>query len=198
MTSQEDDPLDIRSFEERVDELLAGPAEQARRSILTEYDRWHGLHDRLVSIIAALIDDAVEQGAELAPLLERTRERTEVAVDDLVGRSPTPETVAALLRSHHSVGSATQERGTVSFLHQCGSGLAHWRRAPDTALLHEDEVPGVPAGVPRYCARCITTIHAAGAGHWRVSPPRSPYGEPCLWEVDELGGPQLPRHQPGE
>jgi hypothetical protein len=74
---------------------------------------------------------------------------------------------------------------TVTFKHDCGSGLAHWRNNVTVAKVAAGEVVGVPAGVPRYCARCIHTINAVGNGTWRVSPPESPAGR-CTWEVDVL------------
>jgi hypothetical protein len=181
------DPLDLRAFDARLDEILAGPPDEARDLLLAEHRQWHDLHDRLVSIIAACIDDAVDRGEALDALLGRVRDRTGVGVDSLVGTVPSAGSVAALLRAHHSTGAAAADGATVTFTHQCGSGLAHWRRSPGVALVAAGEVVGVPGGVPRYCARCISTIDAVGDGRWRVRPPSGPDGPPCRWELDDPG-----------
>lgn len=188
--------LDLRPLPERLAEMLGAERPDVLAMVGTEHAQWHDLHDRLIAIVVALLDDAVERGEELAGLLERLITRTSVGVDRLVGAAPTPEAVAALLRSHHSVGTATADPDKVTFVHDCGTGLAFWRRNPTAPTVFEGAVPGVPGGVPRYCARCITTIDAFGQGHWRVRPPQSPEGR-CTWEVDgvpheasRVGGPE--------
>lgn len=192
------DEFDLRPLPERLAEALAGDRPEALALVVGEHGRWHELHDRLIAIIAALLDDAVDRGEALAPLLERVIARSSVGVDELVGSVPTPESVAALLRSHHSVGTVETSPGEpVAFVHDCGSGLAYWRRNPQVTTVSADDVPGVPAGVPRYCARCIATIDAFGGGRWRVQPPAGPGGR-CRWEVDRpppapasgVGGPE--------
>ncbi len=185
----EPDPL--RPLPETVAELLsAEPPDLASvlGTVRAEHAGWHDLHDRLVAIIAALLDDAVERGEALAPLLDRVIARTSVGVGDLVGAVPGADAVAALLRAHHSTGVIERDGvGTTTFVHECGSGLALWRRMPDVATVAAGEVPGVPAGVPRYCARCIATIDAFAGSRWRVSPPGGPEGR-CRWELDGTPG----------
>lgn len=178
------DAFDLRPLPERLAEVLAGDRPEVLDLVATEHGEWHGLHDRLIAIIVALLDDAVDRGEALAPLLERVIAGSSVGVDELVGSVPTPESVAALLRSHHSIGTAdVPPEGPVTFVHDCGTGLAHWRRNPQAATVGDGDVPGVPGGVPRYCARCIATIDAVSGTQWRVRPPTGPDGR-CRWVVE--------------
>ena len=178
-----EDALHLTPVASQVETLLAGREPEVLALVQDAQDRWKGLHDRLIAIIAACIDDAVDNGAEPAPLLNRIHERTSVGVDQLVSATPSAESVAALLRTHNSRGSVTRNADVVVFEHECGSGLVHWRNNPGVTKVREGEVPGVPAGVPRYCARCMNTIAAVGKGSWRVTPPTSPDGR-CRWELD--------------
>jgi len=178
-----EDALHLTPVASQVETLLAGREPEVLVLVQDAQDRWKGLHDRLIAIIAACIDDAVDNGAELAPLLNRIHERTSVGVDQLVSATPSAGSVAALLRTHNSTGSVTRDADVVVFEHECGSGLVHWRNNPGVTKVREGEVPGVPAGVPRYCARCMNTIAAVGKGSWRVTPPTSPDGR-CRWELD--------------
>ncbi|MDA8365778.1 MAG: hypothetical protein M0Z62_02320 [Actinomycetota bacterium] len=178
---------ELRPLPEQLAALLAGERPDALDLVAREHASWHELHDRLIAIIVAFLDDAVERGEELGPLLERVVGRSSVGVDALVGQVPAPEAVATLLRAHHSVGTGADEPdGTAVFDHACGTGLAWWRANPDAPTVADGEVAGVPGGVPRYCARCITTIDSFSGGRWRVRPPAGPAGT-CRWEVDRAG-----------
>ncbi len=178
---------DLRPLPERLSELLGDERPDVLALVGAEHASWHELHDRLIAIIVAFLDDAVESGEELGPLLERVVARSTVGVGELVGQVPDPESVAALLRAHHSVGIGSDDpAGTAVFDHDCGTGLAWWRRNPDAPTVADDEVSGVPGGVPRYCARCIVTIDSFSGGRWRVQPPPSPAGR-CRWELDRPG-----------
>jgi len=149
----------------------------------TEHARWRQLHDRLVGLIAALIDVAAADGRPVREIIEQLLAGTRVSLDTLVDARIDPEEIAALLRAHGSTGSVTvDEAGTTTFRHECGSGQRYWRDHPDTPTVAEGEVPGVPGGRPRYCARCISTIAAHGRGQWTVDPPEDPLGH-CTWTV---------------
>jgi len=173
----------LRPVSMQVEQRLNGEHPEVMRLISESEQQWKALHDRLISIISACLDEAVERGVNLEAFLGGVHRRSSVGVERLVSTRPTPESVASLLRSHHSVGEVRVGEGTVIFEHDCGSGLVHWRNNPDVAKVREGEVAGVAAGVPRYCARCIHTITAVGQGSWRVTPPRST-AERCTWEVD--------------
>ena len=148
-----------------------------------EHARWRQLHDRLVGLIAALIDVAAADGRPVREIIEQLLAGTRVSLDTLVDARIDPEEIAALLRAHGSTGSVTvDEAGTTTFRHVCGSGQRYWRDHPDTPRVAEGEVPGVPGGRPRYCARCISTIAAHGGGQWTVDPPEDPQGH-CTWTV---------------
>jgi hypothetical protein len=179
------DDLHLLPFPDEIRRLLDGSRPDVEALAIDAHTQWHQLHDRLIAIIAALIDDAAERGETLQPLLDRIVARTAVGVGELVGAAPAPEAIAALLRTHHSTGTVSDDGSTVAFDHECGSGLVHWKRNPDVELVASGEVAGVPGGVPRYCARCIHTIDAFGGGSWRVSPPSTPAGM-CHWEVDRV------------
>lgn len=146
-----------------------------------EHARWRQLHDRLVGLIAALLDVAAE-GRPVDDVIERLIARTQVPLDSLVDARIDPADIAALLRAHGSTGSVSVENDTTTFRHECGSGQRYWRDHPDAETVAEGEVPGVPAGRPRYCARCIRTIAGHGSGRWAVTPPTDPAGH-CTWTV---------------
>jgi hypothetical protein len=147
-----------------------------------EHGRWRQLHDRLIGLIAALIDVAAD-GRPVREVIEELLAGTKVSLDTLVDARIDPAEIAALLRAHGSVGTVTvDEAGTTTFRHACGSGQRYWREHPDTPTVAEAEVPGVPGGRPRYCARCMSTIAAHGRGQWTVDPPGSPEGH-CTWTV---------------
>ena len=103
-------------------------------------------------------------------------------IDDLVGSTVDAAEIAALLRSHGSVGTVSVDGEVTTFRHACGSGGRYWRDNPDVAKVAEGEVPGVPGGRPRYCARCVRSIAAHGGDAWTVEPPAEP-GAPCTWRV---------------
>lgn len=82
-----------------------------------------------------------------------------MGVEDPVGAVLDADAVEAPLCAHHSTSAVERdEAGTTTFMHDCGSGLALWRRTPDAAKVTAGGGSGVPSGVPRYCVRCITTI----------------------------------------
>jgi hypothetical protein len=146
-----------------------------------EHAQWRQLHDRLVALIAVLIDVAAAD-RPLAEVIDAVIEGASIGLDDLVGRRVSAEQVAALLRAHGSTGHVEQADGVTTFRHACGSGRHYWRENPDVVLVAEGEVPGVPAGRPRYCARCIRSITGHGQGDWAVAPPSGPE-ELCVWTV---------------
>ncbi len=148
-----------------------------------EHARWRGLHDRLVALIARLIDVAAED-RPVAEVIDRLVEGASVGIDELVGSRVAAGEVAALLRAHGSVGTVEVDGPTTTFHHACGSGGRHWAANPDVATVADGEVPGVPAGRPRYCARCVRSIAAHAGAAWTVSPPAAP-GEACTWVVTE-------------
>ena len=145
-----------------------------------EHARWRQLHDRLIALIAALLDVAVAGGRPVAEVIDELIAGTTVPLDTLVAGLD-PADIAGLLRAHGSTGSVTVDGPGTTFRHECGSGLRYWRDNPDTPKVAEGEVPGVPGGRPRYCARCIRTITGNGPG-WTVDPPADP-GERCTWTV---------------
>lgn len=182
----EPDPTTRRDLEPLPDllgALLGDEHPDVQLLVREEHRRWHDLHDRLIAIISALIDEAVDSGLDLQQLLDGVTARTTVGVEDLIGDLPDPADIAGLLRSHHSTGTVEVGSTAAEFVHECGSGLAHWRRQPDVSLVVEGEVQGVPAGVPRYCARCIHTIRSVGGERWTVRPPSDP-SQPCTWLLD--------------
>lgn len=146
-----------------------------------EHARWRGLHDRLIALLAALLDVAVDGGRPVDEVIDELIRRTTVPLDTLVATGSNPTDIAGLLRAHGSTGSVEVDGRTTVFRHECGSGLRYWRDNPDTPTVTDGEVPGVPAGRPRYCARCIRTITGHGPG-WAVDPPADP-GERCTWTV---------------
>ena len=150
-----------------------------------EHGRWRQLHDRLVALIVQLLDVAADD-RPVDEVIARLIGETTVGIDDLVGSTVDATEIAALLRAHGSVGTVTvegDEDGAVTtFRHACGSGGRYWRDNPDVAKVADGEVPGVPGGRPRYCARCVRSIAAHGGDAWTVEPPAEP-GEPCTWRV---------------
>jgi hypothetical protein len=146
-----------------------------------EHAAWRGLHDRLIALLAAFVDDATEQGRPLQEVLEGAAARTTMGVDELVGTRVDAASIASLLRAHGSWGETEVTTDSTVFRHHCGTGLALWRKNPDLATISEGEVEGVPGGRPRYCARCMHTIGAFGDS-WQVSPPGSP-AEVCTWTI---------------
>jgi hypothetical protein len=155
-----------------------------------EHDTWRALHDRLIGLIAALLDLACRD-RPVAEVVDELIGAAAVPLDRLVGAAVDPAEVAALLRAHGSLGSVTTDAatGTVEFRHACGSGQRYWRGAPDAATVADGEVPGVPGGRPRYCARCVRAIAAHGGDAWTVAPPPDAV-EPCVWRVrTDLGPP---------
>lgn len=153
--------------------------------VSAEHAAWRGLHDRLIGLIAALLDIACEDQS-LEDVIDQVIEAAAVPLDQLVGRAVEARDVATLLRAHGSVGTvAVEGEGadrTVEFRHACGSGQRYWRDNPDATTVAEGEVAGVPAGRPRYCARCVRSIEAHAAGSWTVSPPPDAV-QPCVWRV---------------
>ena len=146
-----------------------------------EHGRWRQLHDRLVALIAALLDVAADD-RPVDEVIARLIGETTVGIDDLVGSTVDAVEIAALLRAHGSVGTVAVDGDVTTFRHVCGSGGRYWRDNPDVAKVAEGEVPGVPGGRPRYCARCVRAITAHGGDAWTVEPPAEP-GEPCTWRV---------------
>ncbi len=149
-----------------------------------EHARWRALHDRLVALIAALLDVAAD-GRAVQDVVDELIATTSVPLDSLVPPAPDPAEIAGLLRAHGSTGTVQVAGATTSFRHECGSGLRYWRANPATPTVAEGEVPGVPAGRPRYCARCIRTISGHGTD-WTVTPPEGP-DDACTWTVTGRG-----------
>lgn len=147
----------------------------------SEHARWRALHDRLVGLIAALLDVAAD-GRPVREVIDELLAGTEVSLDTLVDASIDPAEIAALLRAHGSTGTVRRDGATTTFTHACGSGGHFWRTHPDTATVGAGEVPGVPEGRPRYCARCMTTIAVHGGERWTVDPPAQPE-EHCTWTL---------------
>ncbi len=147
-----------------------------------EHGEWRRLHDRLVALIASLLDVAV-QDRGLQEVIDQMIDAASVGLDDLVGTAPGAEQIAALLRAHGSTGSVRHGAGVTTFTHQCGSGLRYWRDNPDAALIPDGEVAGVPGGRPRYCSRCIRSI-TRHPGTWQVAPPASTE-DACVWTVPD-------------
>jgi len=146
-----------------------------------EHARWRQLHDRLIALIASLLDVAAAGGRPVREVIEELIAGTSVPLDTLVSQRLDPAEIAGLLRAHGSTGTVSVDGPTTTFTHECGSGLRYWRDNPGTPKVAEGEVPGVPGGRPRYCARCISTIHGHGHG-WTVDPPADP-SRPCTWTV---------------
>jgi hypothetical protein len=176
------DGLHLEPLPDRLRRLDPPLPEDVLELVDEEHGRWRQLHDRLIGLIAALIDVAAADGRPLRDVIEALLAGTQVSLDTLVDARIDPEEIAALLRAHGSTGSVSVEDGTTTFRHECGSGQRYWRDHPDTPTVAEGEVPGVPGGRPRYCARCITTIAAHGRGQWTVDPPEDPQGH-CTWTV---------------
>lgn len=145
-----------------------------------EHAGWRQLHDRLVALIASLLDVAV-QDRGLQEVIDQMIDAATVELDELVGTTPGVDQIAALLRAHGSTGEVEQADGVTTFTHQCGSGLRYWKDNPDVVTVPEGEVAGVPGGRPRYCARCIRSI-TRHTDTWRVDPPESPE-QLCVWTV---------------
>lgn len=154
-----------------------------------EHARWRQLHDRLIALIAALLDVATAGGRPVREVIDELIAATTVPLDTLVAAGLDPADVAGLLRAHGSTGTVEVDGARATFRHECGSGLRYWRDNPATPTVADGEVPGVPGGRPRYCARCIRTIAGHGPG-WRVTPPAGPEDR-CTWTVDSPA-PQQP------
>lgn len=172
--------LDLTPLPQRLAEL-APPAE-VMALVEAEHARWRDLHDRLIGIIAATIDVAVAHGVPLQQVLDEVVAGTQVGLGTLVSSQLDPVAIAALLRAHGSVGPVVQTPGAVEFHHECGSGLRYWRDHPDTLTVAEGEVEGVPAGRPRYCARCMNTIATHAGDRWTVQPPADT-ADHCTWRI---------------
>lgn len=178
----DDDVPHLEPLSRTVELALEGRYPMVLAAVREAEATWKGLHDRLIAIIVGFLDEAVEQGAELSEVLEAVRRRTTVAVPDTSSSAPSPLKIAALLRSHGAVGTVHHRDESVEFEHSCGSGQHHWRNNPSVAKVKPGEVDGVPAGLPRYCARCIDTVNALGTGGWQITPPESVEGR-CRWTV---------------
>ena len=100
-------------------------------------------------------------------------------LDGLAGRAAISNLTA---RYNRAYSEGDLESWVTTFRHACGSGGRYWRDNPDVAKVADGEVPGVPGGRPRYCARCVRSITAHGGDAWTVEPPAEP-GEPCTWRV---------------
>ncbi|MBN9098626.1 MULTISPECIES: hypothetical protein [unclassified Pseudonocardia] len=148
-----------------------------------EYGRWRSLHDRLVALIVELLDVASD-GRSVTEVITRLIDDTAVGIDDLVGSGTDVDAgeIAALLRAHGSRGTVEVDGPVTTFRHACGSGGHYWREHPDVTTVADGEVPGVPGGRPRYCARCVRSIAAHAGDAWRVTPPERPE-DPCTWTV---------------
>lgn len=174
-------PLHLTPLPEQLRLMNPPPAPEVLALVTEEHGRWRLLHDRLVSLIAGLLDIAATDRSLVDIIATLIGEAT-VGLDELVGTQIEATEVAALLRAHGSVGTVEVDGDTTTFRHACGSGQRYWRENPATATVAEGEVPGVPGGRPSYCARCILSINAHGRGAWTVAAPASP-DVPCVWTV---------------
>lgn len=173
---------------EQLRQRMPSVPEDVLTLVEEEHARWRQLHDRLIAMIAALIDVAASDGRPVLEVIEGVIAGTSVPLDTLVDARIDPVEIAGLLRAHGSMGSVTVAGATTTFRHECGTGLRYWRDNPDTPKVAEDEVPGVPEGSPRYCARCMYTIAGHGSDTWLVTPPADP-SQFCTWTVStEVGG----------
>jgi hypothetical protein len=176
-----DDPLHLRQLPEQL-RLLSPPVDPRVLALVDEeHARWRALHDRLIALIAQLLDVA-SNGRSVEEVIARLIGETTVGIDDLVGTEVDAAEIAALLRAHGSVGTVEVDGPTTTFRHACGSGGRHWLQNPTVETVADGEVPGVPGGRPRYCARCIRSIAAHAGSAWTVTPPAAP-GEHCTWQV---------------
>lgn len=175
------DPTHLLPLPDQLRAMDPPVSAEVLRIVDAEHARWRQLHDRLIAMIATLIDVAA-QDRPVLEVVEEVVAGTSVPLDSLVAAAIDPADIAALLRAHGSTGDVAVEDGATVFRHQCGSGLRYWRDNPDTPRVAADEVPGVPAGSPRYCARCMFTIHGHGGDQWQVTPPEDP-SEHCTWTV---------------
>jgi len=175
--------LSLTPLPERLRQLRPAVPEEVLVLVEAEHQRWRQLHDRLIAMIASLIDVAAAD-RPLLEVIQAVVAGTSVPLDSLVDAHIDPADIAGLLRTHGSTGSVTFEGDTTTFEHDCGTGLRYWRDNPDTPKVAEGEVPGVPAGRPRYCARCMYTIAGHGAGAWTVTPPAD-LSERCTWTVTQ-------------
>ncbi|GAA0828077.1 hypothetical protein ACFQVD_36595 [Streptosporangium amethystogenes subsp. fukuiense] len=173
--------LHLIPLPERLRSLDPPPAEHVLALVEEEHARWRQLHDRLISLIAGLLDIAAT-GLPLNDVIDTLIGEATVGLDELVGTRIEAGEVAALLRAHGSVGTVETRGDTTTFRHACGSGQRYWRDNPGTATVAEGEVPGVPEGRPRYCARCVRSIATHGGSAWTVTPPPGP-DVPCVWTV---------------
>ncbi|MEU8250318.1 hypothetical protein [Nonomuraea sp. NPDC048916] len=194
------DPPHLTPLPERLRLMDPPPADAVLALVDEEHARWRQLHDRLISLIAGLLDIAAGDRA-LDDVISRLIGEATVGLDELVGTRIDAGEVAALLRAHGSVGTVEVHGATTTFRHACGSGGRYWRDNPATATVAEGEVPGVPAGRPRYCARCVRSIDAYGGRAWTVAPPAAP-DVPCVWTVStdataDPGHPPNIGHDPG-
>ncbi|GGO79894.1 hypothetical protein [Nonomuraea cavernae] len=175
------DPPHLAPLPERLRLMDPPPTDAVLALVEEEHARWRQLHDRLISLIAGLLDIAATD-RPLDDVISRLIGEASVGLDELVGTRVDAGEVAALLRAHGSVGTVETDGATTTFRHACGSGGRYWRDNPATATVAEGEVPGVPAGRPRYCARCVRTIDTHGGRAWTVAPPAAP-DLPCVWTV---------------
>ena len=186
----EDDGLHLLPLPDQLRRLDPPVPADVLALVEAEHARWRQLHDRLIALIASLLDVAAD-GRPVAEVIDALIAGTTVPLDTLVATGLDPADIAGLLRAHGSTGSVEVEAevggaGTrTTFRHECGTGLRYWRDNPGTPTVAEGEVPGVPGGRPRYCARCIRTITGHGPG-WTVDPPAGPEDH-CTWTVTSAG-----------
>lgn len=183
-SGSDEGPLDLTPLPERLQGRTPPVPQDVLELVLAEHGHWRALHDRLIALIAALIDVAAADGRPVKEIIDAVVERTSVPLDDVVGSGVDAAGIAALLRAHGSTGAVTVDGATTTFVHECGTGLRYWKANPDTPTVADGEVPGVPGGRPRYCARCMVTIADHGAGDWTVQPPPD-VGQRCTWAVTE-------------
>ncbi len=183
MTDPPDDAagLNLTPLPERLRQLRPTVPDEVLVLVDAEHQRWRQLHDRLIAMIATLIDVAAAD-RPLLEVIQAVVAGTSVPLDSLVDAGIDPADIAGLLRTHGSTGSVTVEGDTTTFEHDCGTGLRYWRDNPNTPQVADGEVPGVPGGRPRYCARCMFTIAGHGAGQWTVTPPAD-IGSRCTWTI---------------
>src|SRR5262245_38426554 len=95
------EPLHLRTLPEQLRRLAPPVRPDGLALGDAEHAQWRQLHDRLVALIAVLIDVAATD-RRLDEVIDAVIEGASVGLDELVGARVTPAQVAALLRAHGS------------------------------------------------------------------------------------------------
>ncbi|MDQ3464013.1 MAG: hypothetical protein M3500_04770, partial [Actinomycetota bacterium] len=123
MTDPPDDAagLNLTPLPERLRQLRPTVPDEVLVLVDAEHQRWRQLHDRLIAMIATLIDVATAD-RPLLEVIQAVVAGTSVPLDSLVDAGIDPADIAGLLRTHGSTGSVTVEGDTTTFEHDCGTG----------------------------------------------------------------------------